>query len=120
MGQYSTLNTASTSFDKMIKRFGSVTVMNAKVYEPVYGYAGLQTSYKYATDILALYEVKKPLFELDTLKIANITIEGPDKTITGGQYSNPLIKFGKKARLEMQDALGRAEALAYLGGAILE
>ena len=34
------------------------------------------------------------------MKMANITIDGPTKTVTGGQYSNPLLKFGKTARIE--------------------
>ena len=57
---------------------------------------------------------------LDTLKIANITVDGPSKTISGGRYANPLIKFGKTARLEMQDALGNIKALDALCGSIAE
>ena len=34
-------------------------------------------------------------------------MEGPTKTITGGQFANPLIKYGKTMTMEMQDALGR-------------
>ena len=55
-----------------------------------------------------------------TLKVANVTQEGPTKTVTGGQFSNPLIKFGKSARLEMQDALGRGEAIAALCGGLAQ
>jgi hypothetical protein len=58
--------------------------------------------------------------KLDTLKIANVTQEGPTKTVTGGQFSNPLIKFGKSARLEMQDALGSAKAVEQLCGGFQE
>ena len=62
----------------------------------------------------------KPLFTLDTLKISNITIEGPSKTISGGRYNNPIIKWGKTARLEIQDALGHIDAIDALCGGIAE
>jgi hypothetical protein len=64
--------------------------------------------------------LENPICELKTLKIANVTIEGPDKTITGGRYNNPLIKYGKSARLEMQDALGHADVIDRLCGGIAE
>ncbi len=57
---------------------------------------------------------------LDTLKVASVSQEGPTKTITGGQYANPLVKFGKTSRLEIQDALGNAEALEALAGLLNE
>ena len=101
--------------------FGIVTVMNARVYNAL-----SKTDYegKTAYDIASTYGAKTAaaglLCEIDTLKIANVTMEGPTKTITGGQYTNPLIKFGKTARLEMQDALGRSEAIEALCGGIQE
>lgn len=62
----------------------------------------------------------EPLFTLDTLKISNITIEGPSKTISGGRYNNPLIRWGKTARLEIRDALGHIDAIDALCGGIAE
>ena len=62
----------------------------------------------------------EPLFTLDTLKISNITIEGPSKTIYGGRYNDPLIRWGKTARLEIQDALGHIDAIDALCGGIAE
>ena len=53
-------------------------------------------------------------------KISNISVEGPSKTLSGGQYANPIIKFGKTARLEMQDALGHIDAIDALCGGIAE
>lgn len=53
---------------------------------------------------------------IDTLKVSNLNMEGPSKTITGGQYANPLIKFGKTMTCELQDALGHPDALKLLGG----
>ena len=100
--RYSRLGTSNATFDSMIQRFGVVTVMNAKVYDVVYN----GTTPATVDAILAMYPEEKVLATLDTLKIANVSQDGPDKTVTGGQYSNPLIKFGKSARLEMQDALG--------------
>lgn len=114
--RYSRLGTSSATFDSMIQRFGVVTVMNAKVYDVVYN----GTTPATVDQILAMYPKEKVLATLDTLKIANVSQDGPDKTVTGGQYSNPLIKFGKSARLEMQDALGNNEALDALCGTVSE
>ena len=114
--RYSRLGTSKATFDSMIQRFGVVTVMNAKVYDVVYN----GTDPKTVDEILAMYPEEKALATLDTLKIANVSQDGPDKTVTGGQYSNPLIKFGKSARLEMQDALGNNEALDALCGTVSE
>lgn len=114
--RYSRLGTSNATFDSMIQRFGVVTVMNAKVYEVVYDGSTPKT----VDEVLAMYPEGNALATLDTLKIANASQDGPDKTVTGGQYSNPLIKFGKSARLEMQDALGNNEALDALCGTVSE
>ena len=114
--RYSRLGTSNATFDSMIQRFGVVTVMNAKVYNVVYN----GTTPATVDEILAMYPEENALTTLDTLKIANVSQDGPDKTVTGGQYSNPLIKFGKSARLEMQDALGNNEALDALCGTVSE
>lgn len=119
MANYKTnLSTGSANFQDMMNNgFGIVTVMNAKIYDAfdvdVYK---ANTAY----GILTLAESAEVLCELDTLKIANVTQEGPTKTITGGQFSNPLVKFGKSARLEMQDALGKSDAIEYLCGGFQE
>ena len=117
MANYKTnLSSGSQSFkDMMSNGFGIVTVMNATIYnaEDVDTYKG-KTAYQIIAD------AKNPLCTLDTLKIANVTQEGPTKTITGGQFSNPLVKFGKSARLEMQDALGSSKAIEALCGGVQE
>lgn len=113
------LDKSTASFAEMIKEFGAVTVMEAKIYDP----NGYDFSTYTAENIATAFESAAGpilLAEIDSLKIANITVEGPSKTITGGQYSNPLIKFGKTARIEMQDALGRADALEAFGGVVNE
>ena len=112
------LGGSTASFDSMMRNgFGVVTVMNAKVYDaPAASVFKNSTAY----GIYNQYKNADCLCEIDTFKVANVTEEGPSKTVTGGQYSNPLIKFGKSARLEMQDALGRAEAIDALCGGITE
>lgn len=126
---YSRLGGSAATFQNMIQRFGVVTVMNARVYD-ISDTLGSDAENvetivskvleKDASGNIKEKSAKKPLCRLDTLKIANATQEGPTKTVTGGQYSNPLIKFGKSMRLEMQDALGNAAALDALCGTVSE
>lgn len=120
---YTRLTSGATTFDAMLRHFGVVTVMNVDVFD----YEGIKEKIEGKTlpeIYTALYkaETGKPNVEvhLDTLKVSNITIEGPTKTVTGGEYNNSLLKYGKTARLEMQDALGNADALEVLGGAYIE
>lgn len=117
---YSILRGATAGFNKMLERFGVVTVMNARIYdtENVMGTTSFDTMK--ADAIVEKFAQAQPIARLDTLKIANVTIDGPDKTVTGGQYNNPLIKFGKTATIEMQDALGNAWALEALCGGLVE
>lgn len=127
---------ASATFDDMLKQFGVVTVMNARVYKDPLSVImnqedGNFSNFKAHDFVKELLKKKggsgddkdDPLHAsvfIDTLKITNINMEGPTKTVTGGQYINPLIKFGKTATIEMQDALGRAEVIEALGGGIVE
>ena len=133
MAYNTNLKSGQKSFnDLMNNGFGIVTVMDAYVCDalPV---ATLKTLYAYDianADYKTAYNGTKQISvggktinihcKLDTLKIANVTQEGPAKTVTGGQFSNPLIKFGKSARLEMQDALGSAKAVEQLCGGFME
>lgn len=118
MANYTSLKGSNASFSDMMKRFGVVTVMNAEVYNS----SDIFTEDKVYTpeEVKTAAASAKKLCTLDTLKVANLSVEGPSKTVTGGQYSNPLIKFGKSARLEMQDALGNAEAIEALCGGVVE
>lgn len=116
MAYFANLGSTVADFNQMIQRFGVVTVMNADVYDASDFNFKNQTAY----DILGQAAGLTPLCTLDTLKIANVTVDGPTKTVSGGQYSNPLIKFGKSGRLEMQDALGNANAIEALCGGIVE
>lgn len=122
---YSKLGGTGASFEQMIQRFGVVTVMNAKVFELKPTVTTEAAFDKQADAIIADALADEStsftkICELDTLKIANVTLDGPDKTITGGRYNNTLIKYGKTARLEMQDALGHADAIDRLCGGIAE
>ena len=119
---YTRLAASTDSFSKMMEGFGVVTVMNADVYS----FDKTLIEETRPEEILKTLEEKKStkakpyLFTLDTLKVANVTVEGPSKTVSGGRYSNPLIKFGKTARLEMQDALGHIDAIDRLCGGVAE
>ena len=121
---------AGGNFQQMMDQgFGIITVMNAKVFDaPSTDILKAMTAYEIVEKYDAeSYKTTTPAENdaiyrcyIDTFKVANVTIEGPSKTITGGQYTNPLIKFGKTARLEMQDALGRSESIEALCGGIQE
>ena len=106
--------TNNANLEKLKDGFGIVTVMNARIYT----LTGEGASYLGDTPLLPS-NFQEVAF-IDTLKIANITAEGPTKTITGGQYSNPLIKYGKTMTIEMQDALGRVETLEHFFGCAVD
>lgn len=118
MANKTKLSTGSATFSSMMERFGVVTVMNVSVYNASDIFT--DSTPKTITEIQTAIKGATALCTLDTLKVANVTIDGPSKTVTGGQYANPLIKFGKSARLEMQDALGNAHAIDALCGGIVE
>ena len=90
-------------------RWGLVTVFDAKVYNCLFE----EDSYNYSK--LKEKTSGDPLVVLNTLKVSNITAEGPSLTITGGQNDDVLLKRGKKYRMEIQDALGRFNALEAFG-----
>ena len=108
------------AFTDLMKGFGVVTVMNACIYKLKNGkrYVG-KGACKHggsASGALTPADFYCTGLYLDTLKIANFTQEGPTKTVTGGQYANPLIKYGKTMTCEMQDALGRAATMVEFFG----
>lgn len=103
------------TFKDAVGRGAFVTVMDAKVYKPdaatVEGWSEESPS-----EIVAALLATTAEATIDHLKFANLTMSGPDITITGGRYANTLVKFGKSLRLEMQSALCSSEALEALGG----
>ena len=128
------LTVSTVTFDEMLSSgFGVVTVMNARVFkqpiEYVLGTGSGSSLVKADLKNMKVHDIVNGLInktegtdyiKLDTLKIANINQDGPTKTITGGQTGSALLKYGKTATIEIQDALGRAEALELLGGATVE
>ena len=126
---FTRLLSSENGFHQMMQRFGVVTVMNVRVYEwfdfnhidniPISN-TDLSTAVTPYDFYQGITNEFTPICTLDTLKISNISIEGPSKTISGGQYANPIMKFGKTARLEMQDALGHIDAIDALCGGIAE
>lgn len=111
---------ANVSFEQLMQGFGVVTVMNATVYklnkDAAYVGRGGCHHAGAAGHALTPDDFECTGLYLDTLKIANFTQEGPTKTITGGQYANPLIKYGKTMTAEMQDALGRGAVMEEFFG----
>lgn len=120
--RYTRLSSSGTSFSQMLGRFGIVTVMNAKIY-PI-SEVNPNDDWKEMTADQVVADLESGehpyLCNLESLKIANVTEDGPTKSVTGGQYNNTLIKFGKTATIEIQDALGNAEALEALSGGLVE
>lgn len=126
---YTKLEKTESSFAERMKHFGVVTVRNADIYE-VSEYSKLETksAYEIATAAKALTTVgaKNDTLgityrgRIDTLKTASISTDGPTKTITGGQYNEPLLKYGKTVTVSRQDALGDHKALEALCGTVSE
>lgn len=58
-------------------------------------------------------------FTLDSLRVTNLTQEGPTREAKGGLYNNTQMRYGKTVRLEMEDVIGRIEVLEHLMGAKL-
>jgi hypothetical protein len=80
-----------------LRKFGMVTVLDGTFYDTV-------------TD--------EPLIHFDTLKVSNISGEGSQKEIRGGQGADLLMvyDFGRTANVEITDALASMASLEYLWG----
>ena len=126
---YTKLEKTESSFAERMKHFGVVTVRNADIYE-VSEYSTLETKSAYeiaaAAKALTTVGAKNDTLgitykgRIDTLKTASISTDGPTKTITGGQYNEPLLKYGKTITVSRQDALGDHRALEALCGTVSE
>lgn len=131
---YTKLEKSSASFASMRKEFGVVTVRNAKIYEledADYSKFEKRSAYQIAKAVKDLAEggsttasdsLPKITYrgKIDTLKTASVSTDGPTKTITGGQYNEPLLKYGKTVTVSRQDALGNHKALEALCGTVSE
>jgi hypothetical protein len=96
----------SQTIEQILTKFGVVTVMEAKFFP---------------ADVVLTFDANgavqnQELFELDTLSISNFTQEGPVKMSKGGLNAEVVFRYGKTARLEMEDVVGRIEALKHLMG----
>lgn len=60
-----------------------------------------------------------PIATLDSLTMSNITQEGPQKETRGGTAAEPIIRFRKTVRLEMEDVVITPTAMRALFGATL-
>ena len=135
---YTKLEKTESSFAERMKHFGVVTVRNAKIYD-VDDYSKLANVSAYqiahaaktATGDEIVVQAgaaqdkdKDPKLtyrgEIDTLKTASVSTDGPTKTITGGQYNEPLLKYGKTVTVSRRDALGDHKALEALCGTVSE
>ena len=131
---YTKLKKSSASFASMRKEFGVVTVRNAKIYElenADYSKFEKRSAYQIANAVKDLAEGESTTSsdtlpkityrgKLNTLKTASVSTDGPTKTITGGQYNEPLLKYGKTVTVSRQDALGNHKALEALCGTVSE
>lgn len=131
---YTKLKKSSANFADMRKEFGVVTVRNAKIYElenADYSKFEKRSAYQIANAVKDLQEGKSTTSsdtlpkityrgKIDTLKTASVSTDGPTKTITGGQYNEPLLKYGKTVTVSRQDALGNHKALEALCGTVSE
>lgn len=96
------------TLEQALARFGVVTVM-----EPTFIAMKKDSQGQWVDDLT------KPEFKLETLRISNFTQEGPTKTAKGGLNAEVVMRYGKTARLEMEDVVGRIEVLTGLLGARL-
>lgn len=55
--------------------------------------------------------------KIDSLRISNITQEGPEKVYKGGLYNKTHIKYGRTMRIEMEDVICTPDVLKLFFGA---
>ena len=110
-----------TTTNKPANDFGIVTVMDVDIYPFDKTLAAAASSDTPKTYLKAVTtDVTKRIGHIEHLQIATLSTDGPNITIQGGKYNNALIKYGKTARCEMTDALGNADTLVALGGAMVD
>jgi hypothetical protein len=113
-----------------LKDFAFATVMDVEVYpegtkfvqatdgdEGIYAVPG-NYSGDATESALGTAEVDT-IAKLDSLTMSNITQEGPQKETRGGTAAEPIIRFRKTVRLEMEDVVITPNAMRALFGATL-
>ena len=106
------------SFQDLMKGFGVVTVMNAKIYQLKNNktYRSGQCAHENGARGLISDDFECTHLYLDALKISNLNQEGANKTISGGRNDSVLMQHGKTMKLEMQSALGSSDVLTHFFG----
>lgn len=107
----------AASLEKMLRKFGVVTVMDVDFYKAVRFATTTGEDKEGEWDSVSTFNDDNKLFSLRSLKISNINTEGPTKTAIGGQNADKLLKYGKTFTIEMQDALGHYDVLTHIYGA---
>ena len=99
-----------------LKDFAFATVMDVEVFPSEVFFHTDGKAYTQAngagTEVL-------PIAKLDSLTMSNITQEGPEKETRGGTAAEPIIRFRKTVRLEMEDVVVTPPALRALFGAVV-
>lgn len=108
-----------------LKDFAFATVMDVEIFpdgtqflasadpEVVFAVPANFTGVPDANDAIA------PIALLDSLTMSNITQEGPQKETRGGTSAEPIIRFRKTVRLDMEDVVITPSAMRALFGATL-
>ena len=92
-----------------LQDFAFVTVMEVEVYSAELDLSGQDP-----------FSGLEPIATLDSLTISNITQEGPLKEMRGGIASEPIIRFRKTVRLDMEDVIARIDSFETLFNANIE
>jgi hypothetical protein len=99
-----------------LKDFAFATVMDVEVFPSEVFFHTDGKAYTEpegaGTEVLAIAK-------LDSLTMSNITQEGPTKETRGGTAAEPIIRFRKTVRLEMEDVVVTPPALKALFGAVV-
>jgi hypothetical protein len=102
-----------------LKDFAFATVMDVFVYPSEVFFAEDAGEIKAYTQPAGAGTEVLPIAKLDSLTMSNITQEGPEKETRGGTASEPIIRFRKTVRLEMEDVVVTPPALRALFGAVV-
>jgi len=113
-----------------LKDFAFATVMDVEIYPEGTVFVEVEDEstppknviigVKPADESGATYSDKiEPIALLDSLTMSNITQEGPQKETRGGTAAQPIIRFRKTVRLEMEDVVITPKAMRALFGATL-
>jgi hypothetical protein len=98
-----------------LKDFAFATVMDVEIY-PEGTLFDEQGAFK---TVNSTRTAVPRIAKLDSLTMSNITQEGPNKETRGGIASEPIIRFRKTVRLEMEDVVVTPQAMRALFGARL-